>query len=148
MKYVLRRSACHNSTVSLRRLSGAGVLALAVASFGCRKSGVECMPPPVVACPDGGGPSFEGDVLPIFHAVCNSCHAPEAPEVTVPYLTDYQQIHGAVEAHEIVTQVFDDCAMPPANAPVPLSDDQRQTLFLWLSCGAPDSRAVDAGAGD
>ena len=108
------------------------------------------MPPPDLACPDGGGPSFEGEVLPIFHAVCDNCHAPDAPasEVTVPYLTDYQQIYGPVEAHEIITQVFDDCAMPPANAPVPLSDDQRQTLFLWLTCGAPDSPAVDAGAGD
>jgi hypothetical protein len=134
--------------VSQRRLLGAGVLALAVASFGCRKSGVECMPPPDLACPDGGGPSFEGDVLPVFRAVCDNCHAPDASDATVPFLTDYQQIYSAVQAHEIITQVFDDCAMPPANAPVPLSVDQRQTLFLWLTCGAPDSPAVDAGAGD
>jgi hypothetical protein len=108
------------------------------------------MPPPVVACPDGGGPSFVTDVLPIFQQVCDNCHAPDAPkpDQEVPYLTNYQQIYSAVEAHEIITQVFDDCAMPPSNAPVPLGDDQRRTLLVWLTCGALDSPAVDAGAGD
>ena len=153
MKYVLPRLACHNSTVSPRRLSRAAVLALALASFGCQKSGVECMPPPVVACPDGGGPSFETDVLPIFQQVCDNCHAPDAPKADrqTPYLTNYQQIYGpsaGSEAGAINIQVFDNCAMPPANAPVPLSDDQRQTLLVWLACGALDSPAVDAGAAD
>jgi hypothetical protein len=152
MKYVLRRRACHNSTVSLRRLSGAGVLALAVASLGCRKSGVECIPPPVVACPDGGGPSFEGDVFPVFQQVCDNCHASDAPEAQrqTPFLTTYQQIYGpkGSEVGAINFQVFDNCSMPPATAPVALSDDQRQTLLLWLACGALDAPAVDAGAAD
>jgi hypothetical protein len=117
------------------------------------------MPPPAVACPDGGGPRFDTDVLPIFQQVCDNCHAPDAPgpDRQMPYLTTYQQIYGPAtgpsagqEARAINTQVFYNCAMPmpPANAPVPLSEDQRQTLHVWLACGAPDSPAVDAAARD
>jgi hypothetical protein len=149
MKYVLLRLACHNSTVSPRRLLKVAVLALALAlalaSSACRKSGVECMPPPEVTCPDGGGPSFTADVLPVFKNVCANCHAPGETEASIP-LTTYQQIH--LWVGEINNQVFLSCLMPPSNAPVPLSDDQGQTLLVWLACGAPDSPAVDAGAGD
>ena len=152
MKYVLPRLACHTSTVSPRPLSRAAVvtLALALASFGCRKSGVECMPPPVVACPDGGGPSFDTDVLPIFQQVCDNCHSPDAPDADreVPYLTNYQQIHGGGVLGTINNEVFTNCAMPPADAPVALDGDRRQTLLAWLACGALDSPAVDAGAAD
>ena len=151
MKYVLPGRACHNSTVSPRRLPKAAVLALALASFGCHKSAVECTPPPAVACPDGGGPSFETDVLPIFQQVCDNCHAPDAPVPQTPYFTNYQQIYGTSGGSEVSTinvWVFDNCEMPPANAPVPLSEDQRQTLLVWLACGAPNSPAVDASVGD
>jgi hypothetical protein len=111
----------------------------------------------VVTCPDGGGPSFEADVLPIFVAVCDNCHAPDAPQADreTPFLTNYQQIYGPAtgpsagqEARAINTQVFDNCAMPPSTAPVQLSVDRRQTLLVWLACGAPNSPAVDAGAVD
>ena len=102
----------------------------------------------MVACPDGGGPSFAGDVFPIFQTVCDNCHAPDASAPTVPLLTNYRQIYSNVQAGAIITQVFDNCSMPPANAPVPLNGDQRQTLLIWLACGALDSPAVDAGAGD
>ena len=107
----------------------------------------------MVTCPDGGGPSFDTEVLPIFVQVCDNCHAPNAPQGDrrTPYLTDYQQIYGTgggSEARAINVQIFDNCAMPPANAPVPLSNDQRQTLLVWLACGAPDSPAVDAAVSD
>ena len=152
MKYVLPRLACHNSTVSPRPLSRAAVVTLALASFGCKKSGVECMPPPVVACPDGGGPSFDADVLPIFQQVCDNCHAPDAPKRgpagAVPHELPADLRRRRSEAHEINSQVFDELCDAAANAPVPLSDDQRQTLLVWLACGALDSPAVDAGAAD
>jgi len=106
----------------------------------------------VVTCPDGGGPSFDTEVLPIFVHVCDNCHAPNAPQPDrrTPYLTDYQQIYGpgGSVASEVRSQVFDNCYMPPANAPVPLSAADRQTLHLWIACGAPDSPSVDAAAKD
>ncbi len=140
--------------MSPRRLSKAGLLALALASFGCQKSGaVDCMPPPVVACPDGGGPSFEDDVYPnVFAPDCASCHSPTGVEPNSP-LTNYQQIYGpgGNEAREIYNQVLENCLMPPGNGPEPLSEPQRQTLLLWYACGALDSPAGpagDAGASD
>jgi uncharacterized membrane protein len=139
------------------RLSKAGFLALVLVAFGCRKSSVdECTPPPaVLTCPEAGAPSFAGDVLPkVFVPVCDNCHAPGQVEANIP-LTNYPQIFGptsganmGVEATEIYHQVFESCLMPPGNAPVPLDDDQRRLLLDWFACGAPDSPAADAGAGD
>ena len=99
----------------------------------------------MVTCPDGGGPSFTGDVLPIFKNVCANCHAPGETEASIP-LTTYPQIQ--VWVGELNNQVFLSCLMPPPNAPVPLSDDQRQTLLVWLTCGALDTPAVDASTAD
>ena len=44
--------------------------------------------------------------------------------------------------------VFYTCVMPPATRPDPLTDDERQTLWDWLACGAPNSPVADGGAGD
>jgi hypothetical protein len=123
-----------------------GGLALALASFGCRQSGVECTPPPpTLVCPEAGAPSFEGDVLPIFKNICNNCHAPGQVEANKP-LTNYQQIYGRRGA--VFTQVFENCYMPPSIATVKLTDDERQMLLDWYACGTPDSPAVDASTGD
>jgi hypothetical protein len=143
-------------TMSPQRLALAGVFALTIASFGCRKSGVDCTPPPaVLTCPEAGAPSFAGDVFPnVFGPVCDNCHAPGQIEASIP-LTSYQQIYGPTsgasagsEAREIFNQVFESCLMPPSDAPVPLGDDQRQTLLDWFACGALDSPAPDAGTHD
>ena len=91
-------------------------------------------------------------MLPIFQQVCDNCHAPDAPSPgpQTPFLTNYQQIYGTggSVAAEIRSQVFDNCEMPPPTATVPLSDDQRQTLHVWLVCGALDGSAADAGVRD
>ncbi|HVZ89257.1 MAG TPA: hypothetical protein VHG72_19980 [Polyangia bacterium] len=133
------------------------VVTLAAASLGCRKSGVDCTPPPAsLTCPEAGSPSFAGEVFPsVFVPVCDNCHAPGQIEASIP-LTNYQQIYGSTtgssagsEAKEIFNQVFESCLMPPSNAPVLLDDDQRQILLDWFACGAPDSPpAGDAGGGD
>ena len=128
-------------------------------SFACRKSSVDCTPPPaVLTCPEAGSPSFAGDVLPnVFVPVCENCHAPGQVEASIP-LTNYQQIYGSTsgssagsEAKEIFNQVFESCLMPPSNTPVPLDDDERQILLDWFACGAPDSPASppsDGSAGN
>jgi hypothetical protein len=132
------------------------IFLLILALFGCRKSAVECMPPPaVLVCPEAGSPSFVNDVLPrVFIPVCDNCHAPGQVEGSRP-LTNYQEIHGptggpnaGLEGNAVFTQVFENCWMPPSNAPIPLDDDERQLLLDWFACGAPDSPSLDAGASD
>jgi mono/diheme cytochrome c family protein len=150
MKYVLAGSACHNSTVSPRRVRTSLVLVLALAPLGCHKTAVYCPPPPTSGCPDGGGPSFANDVYPnVIQPVCGRCHSPDGGEPSKPFLT-YQEIYGknGAEAAEIRNQVFDSCLMPPSNSQEMLTDAGRQTLFDWLACGAPNNPASDAGAGD
>jgi hypothetical protein len=127
--------------------------ACASASLGCRKSGVDCVPPPVsaVVCPEAGAPSFTNDVYPnVFAQVCNSCHSLGGQEPSMPFST-YQQIYGknGAEAQEIFNQVFESCLMPPSNATEPFSMSERQTLLEWLACGAPDdSPASDSPPSD
>lgn len=158
MKYVPAAPACHTSTVTARRPSPAAIRALALAwglvaltASGCKTSGVACTPPPSnLVCPEAGAPSFADDVYPnVFVPVCGNCHAPGGQEANRP-LTSYQQIYGTNGngAREIFNQVFLSCLMPPSNAPVPLTDTQRQTLLDWFACGAPDSPSVDAAARD
>jgi mono/diheme cytochrome c family protein len=150
MKYVLVGSACHNSTVSPRRVWTAVVLALALAPLACHQTAVYCPPAPTSGCPDGGGPSFSNDVYPnVIVPVCVGCHSPDGGEPSHPFLT-YQQIYGkdGTDIGTIRTNVFYTCVMPPSNAPKPLSDDQRQTLWDWLACGAPNNPATDGGAGN
>jgi hypothetical protein len=113
MKYVLTVRACHNSTVSARRPSPVGVGALAVAALAltvssCKKSGVECTPPPSnLTCPEAGAPSFSDVYQTVFQPVCNNCHAPDGSEAVMP-LTTYAQIYGTngMEAQRIFSQVF------------------------------------------
>jgi hypothetical protein len=143
-----------------RRASFVCLLALAGAS-GCKQSGagVACDPPVNPTCP-GVAPSFANDVYPnVVRPFCAvPCHSSTGVEFSMP-LTSYQQIYGqsGQEAGEIFTQVFENCLMPPSNAPAQLTDgdgdagagdagdanagdaNARQTLLDWLVCGAPDN---------
>jgi hypothetical protein len=133
-----------------------GALALLAGFSGCKKSGeaVACDPPVNPTCP-GVSPSFANDVYPnVIRPFCAMpCHSPGGTEFSMPLLT-YQQIYGqnGQEAGEILTQVFEDCLMPPSNAPAQLTDgdgdagtgdagdpNARQTLLDWLACGAPNN---------
>jgi hypothetical protein len=139
-----------------RLASFVGVLALLAGVSGCRKSGdgVACDPPVDPTCP-GVAPSFANDVYPnVVRPFCAvPCHSSTGVEFSMP-LTSYQQIYGqnGQEAGEIFTQVFENCLMPPSNAPAQLTDgdgdggagdagdaNARQTLLDWLVCGAPDN---------
>jgi uncharacterized membrane protein len=150
MKYVLLGFACHNSTVSPRRLATAGLLALAAAAVGwsgCRKETVDCTPPPaVLPAPEAGCPTFAAVFSDVFTPVCDNCHAPKEQEASIP-LTTYAQIQG--RATTIYNRVFLSCDMPPSNAPAPLTADERQLLLDWFACGAlNDAPATDASAGN
>jgi hypothetical protein len=137
-----------------RAASVACVWTLIAALAGCKKSeGVACDPPVNPTCP-GVSPSFANDVYPnVFVPFCVSCHSSIGVEPGMPFTT-YQQIYGqaGAEAQEIFNQVFEDCLMPPLNAPAQLTDSDagadadaggalgaRQTLLDWLSCGAQNN---------
>ncbi len=129
-----------------RRLATAGLLALAALTPGCHKEAVDCTPPPdVLPLPDAC-PTFTAVLDGVFVPVCQNCHAPKQQEASIP-LTTYAQIHGRQSS--IFPDVFDSCSMPPSNAPMPLTADERQLLLDWFACGAlDDSPVADAGTGD
>ena|ERR1022692_1984647 len=136
-----------------RRASFVCAWTLIAALAGCKKSdGIVCDPPVNPTCPAAGAPSFANDVYPnVFVPFCVSCHSSIGLESGRP-LTTYSQIYGqnGVEAGAIFTQVFENCLMPPSNAPAQLTDADadggdgastaaRQTLLDWLVCGAPNN---------
>jgi len=141
------RSACHNSTVSPRRLATAGLLAVAASTLGCPEAAVvDCAPPPAVLPVPDACPSFQQVMGEVFVPVCDNCHAPKQPEASIPFTT-YAQIYGRLST--IRNRVFYDCDMPPSNATTPLTAGERQLLLDWLACGAlNDAPATDAAAGD
>jgi len=91
-------------------------------------------------------PDFAAEVDPIVQAVCVSCHSPGGQEASVP-LTSYAEI----TSPRVKTTAFSNvlgCVMPPANAPMALSESDRQILLAWFACGAPAVGTADAGATD
>jgi len=156
--------ACHTKTSTTMRFRPASLVcawALIAALAGCKKAeNVMCDPPVSPTCP-AVVPSFANEVYPkVFVPYCVSCHSSIGIESGRP-LTTYQQIYGqgGSEAGEIFAQVFENCLMPPSNAPAQLTDTQsdggdgggdvdagdggaggaRQALLDWLVCGAPNN---------
>ena len=138
--------------MSPRRASFVCVWTLIAAAAGCKKpDGIVCDPPVNPTCPMVV-PSFANDVYPnVFVPFCVSCHSSIGVESNSP-LTTYGQIYGqnGTEAGEIFAQVFENCMMPPSNAPAQLTGGDgdggdaaatvaRQTLLDWLVCGAPNN---------
>jgi uncharacterized membrane protein len=135
-----RRRAVASGLVAL-----AGACALA-ASCGPSGGAPSCPSQTTPVCPDQQ-PDFATDVMPVLQAVCDNCHAPGGEEASIPFTT-YAQITSPRYKTTAFTEVFN-CVMPPANAPQPLTDEQRQTLLAWFACGAPEHPpAPDAGAPD
>ena len=136
-----------------RCASFVSALALLAGVSGCKQSpGVACDPPVNPTCP-AVSPSFVNDVYPnVFVPFCTGpCHSPTGVEYGTPFTT-YRQIYGqnGQEAGQILSQVFNNCYMPPSNAPAQLTDgdgdggdgqatNARQTLLDWLICGAPNN---------
>jgi hypothetical protein len=82
------------------------------------------------SCPDP--PVRYGDVEPIFRTRCVICHNNDF-EGPWP-LTDYQQI---ADWQDIVRGDLLDCSMPPADAGVPMTLDERLAILTWIRCALP-----------
>jgi hypothetical protein len=85
---------------------------------------------PPTACPDP--PPRYVDVEPIFVARCQVCHSAaggEWPLVTYGHIADWAQ-----DIHDLVLN----CSMPPPDAGVPITIDERVQILAWIACGLPE----------
>ena len=91
---------------------------------------VHCAPELPTACPDVV-PGFASDVQPVIEARCTSCHG--QLEGFWP-LSNYKEV---TDWKDLVRSMVLDCTMPPADAGVDMTNDERNTVLTWLSCGTP-----------
>jgi uncharacterized membrane protein len=114
------------------RLLGAALIA---AALGCGSEPSSCphgdFP---TSCP-AMVPSFSADVLPIFQAKCDVCHAPGGQRAETP-LTTWSQITQV--RLSTVVQYVQDCKMPLAPVPA-LTPEERKTMLDWFVCMTPNN---------
>jgi hypothetical protein len=124
-----------------RRLLRLLVLSLAVAApAACDTTaegpetvvGAECHVEPPTECPEP--PPRYADVQPIFHERCGGdCHtgAPgsEWPLDTYGHVADW---------YDVIRDELRDCSMPPLDAGVSITTEERQVILTWILCGFPE----------
>ena len=81
-------------------------------------------------CPDPA-PHW-ADVAPIFQNRCVECHNGMVggpwPLMQYQHVADWQDL---VRAHVL------SCTMPPPDAGVPMTDEERTAILTWILCGFP-----------
>jgi hypothetical protein len=88
-----------------------------------------CVPAPTV-CP-APAPTWT-DVSPIFQNICVQCHN---GMIGGPWpLMQYQHV---ADWRDLVRAMVIDCSMPPPDAGVPMTDEERIAILTWILCGAP-----------
>jgi hypothetical protein len=81
-----------------------------------------------------------GNVKPIFDARCVSiCHNgttpdPSAPGTNIWGLIDYAHIK---DWSDTVRDTMASCEMPPADAGVPMTIEERRAILEFIRCGLP-----------
>ncbi|MET0795020.1 MAG: cytochrome c [Polyangiaceae bacterium] len=89
----------------------------------------ECKVQAPTACPDPA--TRYADVVDIFRSKCVSCHYGAAGG---PWpLTTYED---ASDWKDTIRDDLLDCSMPPPDAGVELSDQDRRAILTWVRCGA------------
>jgi hypothetical protein len=87
-----------------------------------------CTVQPPTVCPDP--PPHYPDVQPIFERACVPCHqglpGGNWPLLQYSHVADWQDV---IRAHMIA------CTMPPPDAGVPMSDEERVAILTWILCG-------------
>lgn len=121
----------------LIRHSGALALGAAVTFAGCN-SGHSDGPADAGTCskevPDAcvqPSPTFTKDVLPIIQARCGSCHAADAGQWP---LDEYQYV---IDWEPSFVGDVVGCTMPPADAGITMTSEERAVLLDWFACGLP-----------
>jgi hypothetical protein len=83
------------------------------------------------SCPDP--PLRYPDVAPIFHARCAAvCHSGIADG---PWsLRDYEHV---ADWWDVIRDDILNCSMPPMDAGVPITTEERIAIVTWIRCGFP-----------
>ena len=93
---------------------------------------VSCPVAPPTSCPDPTAIRY-ADVAPIIEARCASCHSPlwagPWPLNTLSHVRDWTD--------DIRTNLIA-CTMPPRDAGIPMTQQERLTLLQWIRCGLPE----------
>jgi uncharacterized membrane protein len=86
--------------------------------------------PAPTTCPDPA-PRY-ADVAPVFERRCVICHAgaPGGPWS----LADYGHV---ADWQDTIRSSLRDCSMPPADAGVPMTLEERTAILTWIRCGLP-----------
>lgn len=89
-----------------------------------------CPVPAPTACPSPA-PHYP-DVAPIFERRCIICHsgAPGGPWS----LADYGHV---ADWQDTIRTHVRDCTMPPVDAGVPMTSEERLEILTWIRCGLP-----------
>jgi hypothetical protein len=83
------------------------------------------------ACPNP--PVRYADVVPVFKRCADACH--DGKVVGGPWpLIDYEHV---ADWYDAVRDQILTCAMPPADAGITLTDDERMLILNWVVCGVP-----------
>jgi uncharacterized membrane protein len=100
---------------------------------GTMDGALSCTVKAPTACPEP--PLRYAAVAPIIQERCvNTCHAENIPEGPWP-LTDYQHV---ADWADLVRDSVLGCAMPPPDAGVPITDEERLAILTWIRCGFPE----------
>lgn len=91
----------------------------------------------VTACPTP--PVTYGNVKPIFQARCVSvCHngvsIDPVADAAIWKLDNYKDL---VDWLDTIRSSVGECSMPPSDAGVPVTLEERRTILEWIRCGHP-----------
>ena len=127
----------------MRRAASAVAILTAVAllgAAGCDRSAggttndagaLVCTVQAPTACPDPA-PHW-ADVSAIFQNRCVQCHN---GMIGGPWpLMQYQHV---ADWSDLVRAMLIDCSMPPPDAGVPMTDEERVAILTWILCGHPE----------
>ncbi|MGO9064848.1 MAG: hypothetical protein ACLQIH_08935 [Myxococcaceae bacterium] len=120
----------------MRVLCSLAVSALATLAADACGSPAQCLNDLPASCPTPI-PSYSTSVSGIINQTCVvGCHTPDSGNngADIP-LNTYEEVYSQRSA--VLNQAYE-CFMPPAGYP-PLTATQREQLFGWLVCGAPDN---------
>jgi hypothetical protein len=119
---------------------GAGGTAGAMDASDGKAGTVGCISPEEVpvACPTA--PVTFANVQPIFQARCvSACHNGVTPDPNFPGMTLWPLVERThiLEWHDSVRAMMADCSMPPSDAGVPMTIEERKAIIEFIRCEGP-----------